>query len=130
MAVQHSEKRGSAIDLLETEDLELRRLFTALRATRGPSVEERAEYGNLAKEVIQHVANMVRLIICIRDDHMIRPFLFLGRHNGFYIFNGLNEIFSRALGNFQGNGRLSRNRIKNVSHGAPQFLFFPYSIAL
>ena len=33
--------RDSAVDLLEDEDLELRRLFTRLHATRGDSVIER-----------------------------------------------------------------------------------------
>jgi hypothetical protein len=47
---------GDALDLLESEDLELRRLFTGLRLKRGPSVEERAEYGDLAKESIRHLA--------------------------------------------------------------------------
>ena len=45
-----------ALDLLESEDLELRRLFTSLRVKRGDSVEERAVYGNLAKEVIRRLA--------------------------------------------------------------------------
>jgi hypothetical protein len=47
---------GSALDLLESEDLELRRLFTQLRLKRGPSVEERAEYGDLAKQTIRRLA--------------------------------------------------------------------------
>lgn len=47
---------GNALDLLETEDLELRRLFTMLQQKRGLSVEERAEYGDLAKDVIRHLA--------------------------------------------------------------------------
>lgn len=56
MSLKHSEKQGSALDLLETEDLELRHLFASLRLTRGPSVEERAKYGDLAKEAIRHLA--------------------------------------------------------------------------
>ena len=47
---------GNALDLLEAEDLELRRLFTSLRQKRGPSVKERAEYGDLAKIAIRHLA--------------------------------------------------------------------------
>jgi hypothetical protein len=54
--IKRFEKTGSALDLLETEDLELRRLFTALRANRGSSVEERAEYGDVAKQIIRHLA--------------------------------------------------------------------------
>lgn len=47
---------ANALDLLESEDLELRRLFTQLRLKRGPSVEERAEYGELAKQTIRRLA--------------------------------------------------------------------------
>lgn len=47
---------GNALDVLENEDLELRELFTRLQQSRGLSVGERAEYGNLAKTVIRHVA--------------------------------------------------------------------------
>ena len=40
MAVtKDSEQTGTALDLLESEDLELRRLFSALRLTRGTSVD-------------------------------------------------------------------------------------------
>jgi hypothetical protein len=51
-----SDVEGDALDLLEREDLELRRLFTMLRQRRGVSVEERAEYGGIAKEVIHQLA--------------------------------------------------------------------------
>jgi hypothetical protein len=51
-----AETSGNALDLLEAEDLELRRLFAALRASRGSSVEERAKYGDLSKEIIRHLA--------------------------------------------------------------------------
>jgi hypothetical protein len=43
-----SAQKGTALDLLESEDLELARLFSA----RGPSVEERSEYGDIAKKTI------------------------------------------------------------------------------
>ncbi len=51
-----SRTKGDALDLLEREDLELRRLFTMLRQRRGTSVEERADYGRIAKEVIRQLA--------------------------------------------------------------------------
>ena len=51
-----TQKHGNALDLLEAEELELRRLFTSLQSKRGPSVEERAAYGDLAKEIIRHLA--------------------------------------------------------------------------
>jgi hypothetical protein len=46
--INHTDRGGTAVDLLEHEDLELRRLFAALRARRGSSVEERAQYGDIA----------------------------------------------------------------------------------
>lgn len=46
----------NALELLETEDLELRELFTELRQRRGPSVEDRAAYGDIAKKIVRHVA--------------------------------------------------------------------------
>jgi hypothetical protein len=51
-----STHNGTALDLLERQDLELRSVFTRFRASRGPTVEERAEYGDLAKTAIRHVA--------------------------------------------------------------------------
>jgi hypothetical protein len=47
---------ANALELLEAEDLELRELFTELRQRRGSSVEDRAEYGDIAKEIVRHVA--------------------------------------------------------------------------
>ncbi len=47
---------GNALDLLEREDIALRQAFGKVRTTRGPAVEERADYGDLAKSVIQRVA--------------------------------------------------------------------------
>ena len=51
-----SQATGNALDLLEREDLELRRLFTVLRQHRGETVEDRSDYGNAAKDVIRHIA--------------------------------------------------------------------------
>ena len=47
---------ANALELLESEDLELRELFTELRQHRGSSVEDRAEYGDIAKQIVRHVA--------------------------------------------------------------------------
>jgi hypothetical protein len=52
-----------AVDLLEREDLELRRIFTQLQGTRGESVEERAEYGDLAKQAIHHMATREAAVV-------------------------------------------------------------------
>ncbi|HEY6473944.1 MAG TPA: hypothetical protein VIY26_13710 [Acidimicrobiales bacterium] len=47
---------SNALELLEVEDLELRDLFGELRQHRGNSVEDRAAYGDVAKEIVRHVA--------------------------------------------------------------------------
>jgi hypothetical protein len=52
----HTTTQGDALDLLEQEDLELRRLFAQMRSTHGDSVTARADYGDLAKTTIQHLA--------------------------------------------------------------------------
>jgi hypothetical protein len=49
-------QESNALELLENEDLELRELFGELRQRRGRSVEDRAEYGDIAKEIVRHVA--------------------------------------------------------------------------
>jgi hypothetical protein len=48
--------RDRAVDLLEDEDFELRRLFTRLHAARGGSVVERAEYDDLVVRTLRHVS--------------------------------------------------------------------------
>jgi len=47
---------GDALDLLEHEDLELRRLFTQMQKNDDENVSDRADYGQLAKTTIQHLA--------------------------------------------------------------------------
>ena len=47
---------GDALDLLWNEDVELRRIFTELQRHRGPSVQDRAAYGDLSKELVRAVA--------------------------------------------------------------------------
>ena len=47
---------ANALELLESEDIELRELFSELRQRRGPSVEDRAAYGDIAKKIVRHVA--------------------------------------------------------------------------
>lgn len=46
----------NALELLENEDLRLRELFSELRLRRGPSVQDRAEYGAIAKNIVRHMA--------------------------------------------------------------------------
>jgi hypothetical protein len=67
MSSKRSEKQGSAVDLLETEDLELQELFTGIRQNRGSSVEERAKYGDLAKETIRHLATREAALVNVSD---------------------------------------------------------------
>jgi hypothetical protein len=45
----------TALDLLEEEDRQLRQILADLRAERDGSVEARARYGDLSKELIRHV---------------------------------------------------------------------------
>jgi hypothetical protein len=54
----HVETKQSedALDLLEREDVELRRLFAAIEEARADTVGGRATYGDLAKDIIQHLA--------------------------------------------------------------------------
>lgn len=50
-------KRSStSLDLLQREDLLLRGFFARVDESRGSSVESRYDYGNVAKEIIEHVA--------------------------------------------------------------------------
>lgn len=46
----------TSLDQLQSENLVLRDLFERIDSCRGPSVEDRYEYGILAKQVIQHLA--------------------------------------------------------------------------
>jgi len=64
---------GSALDLLETEDLELRRLFSVLRQHRGTSVVDRADYGRAAKDVIRHVATREAALVEVAESVFDRP---------------------------------------------------------
>jgi hypothetical protein len=63
MSVMEDSAQGNALDLLENEDRELRSLFAALRLTRGPSVEERARYGDLAKKIVRHLATREAAVV-------------------------------------------------------------------
>jgi hypothetical protein len=65
MAIEEQIKSGShfeskanddALSLLEHEDSELRRLFAAIEEARADTVRGRALYGDLAKDIIQHMA--------------------------------------------------------------------------
>lgn len=47
---------ANALELLESEDLELRELFSELRQRRGTSVEDRAAYGDIAKKIVRRIA--------------------------------------------------------------------------
>ncbi len=51
-----AKKNEDALDLLEREDVELRRLFSRVEEARGETVLRRAAYGDAAKEIVQHLA--------------------------------------------------------------------------
>ncbi|HEY3842795.1 MAG TPA: hypothetical protein VGL48_06045 [Acidimicrobiales bacterium] len=46
----------TSLDVLEREDIELEKLFGQLNANRHVTVEERAEYGDMAKTLVRRVA--------------------------------------------------------------------------
>ncbi len=71
--VTQSRDSDNALDLLENEDLELRRLFTVLRNHRGLSIEDRAEYGDAAKEVIRHLATREAALVAVAGAIADRP---------------------------------------------------------
>ena len=51
-----TKRSDDALDLLEREDVELCRLFAVIEEARADTVGGRANYGDLAKDVIQHLA--------------------------------------------------------------------------
>jgi hypothetical protein len=57
---------GTALDLLEREDRELRSMFVLVMVNQGPSVDERAEYGNLAKTVVRKVATREAALVDVQ----------------------------------------------------------------
>lgn len=62
---------ANALELLESEDIALRELFTELLQRRGLSVQDRAEYGDIAKEIVRHVA--VREVALAEVAHVASP---------------------------------------------------------
>jgi hypothetical protein len=62
---------ANALELLESEDIALRELFTELMQRRGLSVQDRAEYGDIAKEIVHHVA--VREVALVEVAHAVSP---------------------------------------------------------
>ncbi len=65
MSIEEKIKNESSVDassdddalgLLRSEDAELRRLFGAIEEARADTVGGRARYGDLAKDIIQHLA--------------------------------------------------------------------------
>lgn len=71
----HAEE--NSLDVLEDEDLRLLDLFRGIAVSRGPSVEERYEYGNLAKEILRHLAirqsSLVNVGTVISSVRELRP---------------------------------------------------------
>ncbi len=65
----------TTLDLLESENALLRGLFDQIDKCRGSSVEDRYDHGNLAKQVIQHLA--IRQSSLMNVGAAISPFLSL-----------------------------------------------------
>jgi hypothetical protein len=93
---------GNALDLLEREDLELRRLFTVLRQHRGSSVEDRADYGDAAKDIIRHVATREAALVEVVDSVADQPEL---------------EELSARLRDRMGTRREHIDRVEKMSRG-------------
>ena len=97
-----SEAPGTALDLLEREDLELRRLFSVLRQHRGTSVEDRAEYGHAAKDVVRHVATREAALVEVAESLTDR--------------SGLEQVCAQMQDNF-GARRPHIDRVEKMSRG-------------
>ena len=97
-----SQATGTALDLLEREDLELRRLFTVLRQHRGSSVEDRADYGNAAKDVIRHIATREAALVEVAESISGDP--------------GLEHVSARLEDNM-GPRREQIDRVEKMSRG-------------
>jgi hypothetical protein len=74
---RHSSIRNdqTSLDLLESENILLRDLFHQIDERRGSSVGDRYKYGNLAKQVIRHLA--IRQSSLMNVAVAISPFLAL-----------------------------------------------------
>jgi len=100
--VLRSHAKGSALDLLEKEDLELRRLFEVLRQHRGDSVEDRADYGNAAKDVLRHLATRESALVEVGEAVSAQPGL---------------EHLSAQLEDRMGKRREQIDRVERMSRG-------------
>ncbi|MGC2485756.1 MAG: hypothetical protein WA359_05905 [Acidimicrobiales bacterium] len=65
----------TSLDLLQSENLLLRDLFRQLDDHRGSSVGERYKYGNLAKQVIRHLAIRQSSLMNVADGVSVIPSL-------------------------------------------------------
>lgn len=93
---------ADALELLESEDLELRELFTELRQRRGSSVEDRAEYGGIAKEIVRHVAVREAALVDVAEVAADDP--------------GLSELASR-IEHGRTTSRPHIDRVEKMSRG-------------
>ena len=88
--------------MLEREDLELRRLFSVLRQHRGTSVQDRADYGQAAKDVIRHVATREAALVEVAEALADRP--------------ALERVSAQMHGTF-GTRRRYIDRVEKMSRG-------------
>jgi hypothetical protein len=52
---QDEEREGTSLDLLEREDRKITDLYAQMEAHAGSGVEDRAEYGQLGKEIVRRI---------------------------------------------------------------------------
>jgi hypothetical protein len=53
--MQGEEREGTSLDLLEREDRKITDLYAQMAVHAGPGVEDRAEYGQLGKEIVRRI---------------------------------------------------------------------------
>jgi hypothetical protein len=53
--MQDQEREGTSLDLLEREDRKITDLYAQMEAHAGSGVEDRAEYGQLGKEIVRRI---------------------------------------------------------------------------
>ncbi|HWE67090.1 MAG TPA: hypothetical protein VG298_10650 [Acidimicrobiales bacterium] len=63
-----TQREDTTLDLLEREDNEVLRLFDELENADGSSVEERAAYGDEAKQLIRHISTREAALMDIIDS--------------------------------------------------------------
>jgi hypothetical protein len=69
------EERKTSLDALQREDLLLRDYFARIGRTQGGSVEQRYDYGNVAKQIIRHVGVRQAALVDVANSISVIPSL-------------------------------------------------------